>query len=377
MSSPVVTPRSVALGMGCILLLAAVVLEGGVRLIQRYRYGDSASVYRFQIDPVTGLKRMVAGATRGSRVSIHINSRGFRGPELERPKPAARIRLAFIGGSTTFCAEVSGDEFTWPHLVWQSLRAEFPAAGLDYVNAGVPGYSSEQSLQSLKYYIAPLQPDVILIYEATNDLSLDARRLAEAQGIYRHKNQDASSFAQWSVAWQLIEKNLKILAKQKEATAEAQPVLRFDPERLSRSFEQRLTQLVEESRRVAPVVALATFSYKVRRDQTRERQLQAANTALFYMPYMDVEGLLAGYEEYNRVIRAVAKKTGALLIDGELTIPGDDRHFYDSVHFTDEGSRAMARRIGAALAAEPRFKAFMVSRMQIRSPDDPSRAPAH
>ena len=37
---------------------------------------------------------------------------------------------------------------------------------------------------------------------------------------------------------------------------------------------------------------------------------------------MSVEGLLQGYEEYNRVIWKVARETDAVLIEGELEIPG-------------------------------------------------------
>ena len=56
------------------------------------------------------------------------------------------------------------------------------------------------------------------------------------------------------------------------------------------------------SKSVAPIVALATFSNKFRREQTPEEQIAAANTAIYYMPYMNVEGLLRAFEEYNRVI---------------------------------------------------------------------------
>lgn len=362
MSSQAVSTRGIVVGIAIALLLAMGILEGGVRLLQRYRYGDSASVYRFEMDPVSGLRRMVPSDTKGSQVSIHINALGFRGPELEQPKPAARIRLAFVGSSTTFCAEVSGDEMTWPHLVWKNLQADFPGASLDYVNAGVPGYTSGQSLQNLRYNVAALKPDIIIIYEATNDLSYDTRLLAEAQGIYRHENHDAARFGKWSVAWQLLEKNLQIFTNQKVSAGGNNEVLRFDPRSISGRFEKRLTDLVATSKRTAPVVALATFAYKLRREQSKEQQLRSANTALFYMPYLDIEGLLAGYEEYNRVIRAVATNLDVLLIDGESAIPGDNQHFYDSVHFTDEGSRAMARRVARSLMAHQRFRDFIASR---------------
>ena len=74
------------------------------------------------------------------------------------------------------------------------------------------------------------------------------------------------------------------------------------------------------------------------------------------MPFLDVEGLLDGYAEYNRVIREVAWATGAILIEGEDTIPGDPEHFADSVHFRDPGLALQARRVLAGLLAAPAFQ---------------------
>jgi hypothetical protein len=107
------------------------------------------------------------------------------------------------------------------------------------------------------------------------------------------------------------------------------------------------------------LVVLPTFSYRLRREQSAEQQLEAAESALYYMPYMSVEGLLKGYEAYNQAIREVARDTGALLVDGELEIPGDPLHFNDSVHFTDVGSAAMAGRVSAALLASERFRRLL------------------
>jgi len=71
---------------------------------------------------------------------------------------------------------------------------------------------------------------------------------------------------------------------------------------------------------------------------------------------MSVNGLIQGYAEYNDAVRQVASETGALLIDGENSIPGDAQHFADSVHFTDKGSHLMARRVARGLIQSPRLQ---------------------
>ena len=117
-------------------------------------------------------------------IDIEINSLGFRGPEIAVPKPAGVLRIAFLGASTTFCAEVCSDRAAWPHLVIENLKTVSPGQSFDYINAGVPGYLASTSMQNLVHRVAPLEPDIIVIYHATNDLAAETRKLAIEQGLY-------------------------------------------------------------------------------------------------------------------------------------------------------------------------------------------------
>lgn len=347
-----------ALFAKCLLLSGSVAigflgLEALVRLRQYWKYGSaSATVHDFTVDPASGLRIPVPGSERGG---IAINSLGFRGPEIALPKPDGTLRIAFLGASTTFCAEVPSNDLVWPHLVIEELKRQYPGTDFDYVNAAVPGYSTEESLRNLEARVAPLDPDVVLFYEATNDLSGDTRRMAKESGLLVANPDETSALAEWSVLWFLLEKNWKVRRWQ-EAARVGDSRLSFDPRELSRGFEDRLDALVARAQEEAPVVALATFSHHVRREQSDEEKLRASNTSLYYMPYMTVEGLLEGFDEYNRVIREVASRRGAILVDGEDEIPGDTVHFADSVHFTEAGCRRMAARVSRAIGSASAFE---------------------
>ncbi len=348
------------LGLACASILVALfLLEGAARFRQYVKYGSARNtLYSMIVDPESGLPVLKPGEVTGS---IRIDSRGFRSPEVAVPKPPGRIRLAFLGASTTFCAEASSNETTWPHLIWKSLQGKWRDTDFDYVNAGVPGYSVADSILNLNSRVSPLQPDVIVIYHSTNDLSKDTRELAVQQGLFQGKAENPSPLARYSLVYYLLEKNWQITSRQKKATGSTRH-LEFDPPTLSRGFHERLRALVEASQKVAPVVAVATFSHRARREQPPEERLKSCNTSLYYMPYMSVEGILKGFEEYNRVIRDVARETGAILIDGENTIPGDARNFNDSVHFKDPGSELMARRVVGKLVESREFKKLLESR---------------
>lgn len=341
--------------VGCLAGLS--LLEAVVRVRQWVKYGSMRSVEdTFTLDPATRLRVPIANKTTGN---IHINSLGFRSPELTLPKPAGVVRLAFLGGSTTYCAEVSGNEMTWPHLVWQSLSAALPESKFDYVNAGVPGYGIEHLLLNLQRRVRAFAPDVIVVYEATNDFSADSRELAIQRGLVDRSSPFGETWpSKYSLVWFLLERNLTIWRLQAAARDPARK-LAYDARQLSRGFERRLTDLVRAGQEMAPVVAVASFSPRLRRGEPRDIQREAAVTALYYMPYMTVEGLISGYEEYNRVIREVASRTGALYIGGEDRIPPDSAHYTDSVHFTDAGSRAMANRVTEALLAAATFRSLV------------------
>lgn len=349
MSNKFINRRNCLLG-GILSLVTFIflagLLEGGLRLRQWIKYGATAhTVFNFTTDRVTGLRIPVPGSTTGR---IQINSLGFRGPELGIPKPPSRIRLAFLGASTTFCAEATRNETTWPHLVWSRLQATYPDVRIDYVNAGVPGYGISHSLAQLEHRVKLLTPNVIIIYHGANDLSYDTRQLAQQQGIYIPERDNGSGLAKWSLTWFVIKKNLQIWARQRGAVSGKNRLI-FDSRKLSQGFRQEITKLVLASKRLAPVVAVATHSHKFRRDQSEDEQLKAANSALYYMPYMTLGGLLDAYNNYNNVIREVARETNVILIEAEFGIPGDDTHFNDSVHFTDAGSEVMARVVAEAL----------------------------
>lgn len=342
-----------------LVLVMFATAEVAIRVRQTLKYGtDRTPDDLYRVDSRIGL-RVPTPSMRVGR--IETNSLGFRGPEIAVPKPAGTIRLAFLGASTTWCAEVSGNEKVWPHIVAESLRQGFPRARIDYVNAGVPGYAVDSSLKNLRHRVAPLRPDVVVIYHATNDMSGDLREAAAAKGVVQDAKVIPESWpAMYSLLWGLAEKNWRVWISQRQAERNVGR-LEVDPKELGERFRLNLTELVVSAQSAAKLVALATFATQLRRGQTDEQKLRASASALYYMPFMHPDGLIASYERYNEIIRDVAKATGALLIEGEHDIPGDPDHFTDTVHFTDRGSEKMAARVSSALSQSPEVASMLRS----------------
>ncbi|HIJ84374.1 MAG TPA: SGNH/GDSL hydrolase family protein, partial [Magnetococcales bacterium] len=333
-------------------LLSLFMVEGGVRARQWWYYGSAETLDKaYRDDEKNGLRVPVANYE--SR-STKINSMGFRGPEITVPKPEGTIRIAFIGASTTYCAEASGNDKVWPHLVWKKIQETYPDVPMDYVNAGIPGLSVTASLKDLRQRVKPLHPDIFIIYHASNDMSWETRQLAKEQGLFK-KVDETDWLGRHSLFWFLAEKNFRLWTIQRQAQSGIDH-LRDLPPTFGLTFEKSLLELIHEAQDQGGLVAVATWSQQMRDNHTPAENLKAASSSLYYMPYMTPRLLLQGFRIYNQVITKVAQVTGSILIGGEDTIPGDPQHFNDSIHFTDAGNQRMAERVIQTLLMSETFQ---------------------
>src|SRR5512144_98888 len=253
-------PRTLALLRFLLVLVSVLVALGSVEALVRVRQwlqtGTSGGApYELVQDPATGLWIPTPGQVSGP---IRINRDGFRGPDIPRVTPPGTIRLAFLGASTTFCAEVSGNDATWPARLTQALRARHPGVSFDYLNAGVPGYGMGSIRTTLERRVAPFHPDVIVLYEGTNDMASDTRAVAARRGLFHDLTADPSPLAKISVTWYLIER--RMIARRRQEAVSSGIVIPYDADSLAREFEKRVAGVLRSARTVAPVCAVATFS---------------------------------------------------------------------------------------------------------------------
>jgi lysophospholipase L1-like esterase len=339
----------------CLMVVLAFLAEGASRLRHWTRHGGFwGTDQTYMIDPKTNLRIPIPNGSFGP---VHINSFGFRSPEIPLQKPDGRLRLAFLGGSTTYCAEVSSDQMTWPYLVVAEIKRRFPGLDVDFVNGGVPGYTTRSLKPYLEKRVEQFHPDVIVIYEAANDLSVNSAVLAREQGVMNRTDEQAMGwFSSRSLLLYLVEKNLTVLRQQFPLPgAGTQPKITIDQARLDAMYHHDLTALVEASKQVADLVVTVTFAPRLRVDQSPAQLRAAAITSLYYIPYMTPEAILEGFQHYNRIIGSVSTEEDTLLVEDEDSIPADAVHYKDSAHFTDAGSILMARRVSHALLNSPRF----------------------
>jgi len=305
-------------------------------------------------DSVTGL---LLPEPNTENNNFKINSSGFRSPEIERHKPDSRIRLAYLGGSTTFSTEVAGNDNTWPAITTDLLSKRYPDADFDYMNAAAIALTTLDSRINVEKRVAPYSPDIVVIYHAINDIAYDAWHEAADAGLIPPVDRSVHSpimtfILKKSLLADLLQKNLSIFFADTK-TENQQHKVPFRKEAMTELFRQRYADLVSSALDVAPLVVLSTFTNRLRSGLTPEQTAEAMHSHAFYVPYYTQDDLLSALKSYNDVIREFADNERVVVIDSETAIAGTSENFVDSVHLSGAGSGEFGRHIASRLADDP------------------------
>jgi hypothetical protein len=307
----------------------------------------------YYIDEATGLRLPRPNSRHGR---IYINDQGFRGPHLETPKSAGVVRIAFIGTSTTYDADAGTETNTWPAITTATLAKELPACRFEYLNAGVPGFHSEHINTRFSAQVASMEPDLVVVL--TNDLNGDGRVQAQAAGIWDKHRYKPSWLAEHSLVWGKIEKNLFILKLQRQSY-NPRGKLAMDIDGVKRQYLDHLQELLREASAVVDQTVVLKIATRFRAGQTRDEQIDAAGSRLFYMPYATVPDIVAAIDGYNEVIDSLAGTSGVTVIDPRPAVPPDNVHFSDTSHTTAQGSKALGEYLGGLLASDREFNSLV------------------
>jgi lysophospholipase L1-like esterase len=135
---------------------------------KHFMFSDPESKYRnlvFRRHPylaVTLNKNVKAAYAKDQEIitTTEIGTR-WTGADLN---DTSKIRVACLGGSTTFCTYVN-DEDSWPALLQKKLGNKFAV-----INYGVPGYSTVEAIIQMALLVPEKKPAIVIFYEGWNDI---------------------------------------------------------------------------------------------------------------------------------------------------------------------------------------------------------------
>ena len=163
------------------LVIALLVAEAVARILLRPAApaaGGSGTPISEPSDSL-GWKPRAGGSQtiRREDFSVHlaINAMGLRGPEVPYAAPSGVRRVALMGDS--FAHGYYAEE---PETVRGRLGAALSGCGVDVVNGGVPGYSTDQEWLFYRDEIARYRPSEVVLLFYYNDLQFNIERVGTA-----------------------------------------------------------------------------------------------------------------------------------------------------------------------------------------------------
>ncbi|MDX6769645.1 MAG: GDSL-type esterase/lipase family protein [Elusimicrobiota bacterium] len=260
------------------------------------------------------------------------NSEGFLGPEWTGAK--TKPRLVALGDSCTVAGETPYPE---------RLRALLP--GWEVWNAGVGSWSSYQGLRLLETRLLARRPDAVTVYFGWNDHWLswsapDKEFSADLDRRWRRaKALEASRVAQ------------ALLFARDRLSGPPGP-RRGAPPRVSlEDYGENLRRIVAACRSAGARPLLLTAPSGLTPEHPVARALVEGSRN-----FDDAERLPAVHESYNAVVRAVAARSGATLVDLAADFDGARdaaELFTDGIHLSPRGHERAARLIAAAALKKP------------------------
>jgi lysophospholipase L1-like esterase len=100
-----------------------------------------------------------------SDILFTINKYGYKGPEIDIPKPKDIIRILALGDSCTWGPY--NDYYSYPRALERDLNKSLVNTRIEVVNAGVPGYNNERVTKRIDEFMS-VEPNLVTIYLGWN-----------------------------------------------------------------------------------------------------------------------------------------------------------------------------------------------------------------
>jgi lysophospholipase L1-like esterase len=291
---------------------------------------------------------------------LRIDNDGFIIPSKEYSNPD--ISMVFLGGSTTECRFVE-EENRFPYLTGLLIERKL-GIKINSYNAGRSGNNSLHSLDILLNKVLPLKPDIVVLMENINDLSILLHEKSywnknkSRSVIFDMNDEIVSNFFKimrdrWipnlSAEMRNFDRSIRSFRKSDSKANDEFAATRGKPITVDKSgmveeFEMNLQSFIYlcKARNIIPVIMTMSSRFKEKPDKIVADAIK--DTGVGYEQFKDI------FDTFNESIRKKAKENNIMVIDLAKKIPQEKEFLYDIVHHNDNGSIKSAEIISEQLA---------------------------
>jgi lysophospholipase L1-like esterase len=294
-------------------------------------------------------------AKPGEKVLWSTNSWGFRGPEFQIAKPEGNIRIVCLGASTTEGVGLLEDE-TYPYFLQKELNDMFPGQAIEVINAGHHAFEIDDLLELLRQRVLPLQPDIVLFYEATNNINFNEF----IKDVPKACPGDCWIDSGWkrflysrSAYFNLMADRFNWINRQPAPMPHTLDITL--PKRSVTHYREGLRQIVQEALSHKTRIMLSSFitlAHEGARFSYEDYPLLAPWFYKIHYPYTPGE-VARIYQVFNQQSAEVAREFSVPYADVAADFPRTPEYFpYDLMHFSPEGNRLLAHEFAEFLGKE-------------------------
>lgn len=357
------------LGLACFAsLLMLFVGEMGLRFFSRYGYVTPAILKERSLpyEPAVFARHAFGHGPRTAEdgaLKYRINSLGYRGADFSFVKQSNMTRVVVLGGSAVF--DLAAQEgCDWPHLAEIELRKR-GWTNVEVINAGIPGHASFDSFGRLFSEVHLMNPDIVVIYNAWNDLKDFAddrpllRRLKPFAGdprleYFNGLDRVLCNLSQIYVRLRARWINVRYRVGSEGAATTMTPATSGFASNAIAQYRFDMRVFCDAARDIGAEPILMTQARLVARTNgPQEKKCIEYQKAPFTH-----DQLCDAFELTDSIIRDVAREKRATLVDAAAEATGSLLYCYDHVHTTAEGSKLLARLLadGCASVATQRLR---------------------
>ena len=291
-------------------------------------------------------------AQPGQKAEWSSNSWGFRNPEFQIRKPEGVIRIVCLGASTTEGPGLRDDE-TYPYFLQQELNGMFPDRKIEVINAGHHSFIIGDLLELMRQRVLPLEPDVILLYEARNNIQF-SQFIRDAP---RYCPGDCWIDSSWrrflysrSALFNLMAERFGWINHHPAPMPHT-----FDdtlPKPSVERYRKGLEEIVREAQNQRIKIVLSSFitlAHEGLRISDKEHPNLAAEFENYHYPYTPGE-VARIFQLFNQQSAEVSREFNVPYADVAADFPREPRYFFhDIIHLNADGYRLLAHRFAQFL----------------------------
>lgn len=286
--------------------------------------------------------------------TAYTDADGFRLPALSVKKKPGRIRIAFLGGSTT-----QGQRHSYAERAIRILNAALDEDLYEALNVACSSYSTHQSLLALESWVFERDPDLVCVYHGWNDWLY-------ADDGYGDQEKDAfAGSAQTAGAWKrsLLRRSrlAQGLARCIDALDYSWPRPRVSPDQfeenlraMARLCSSRGKELIIFTRPPLDPESAPSLEGLARKHlKTYNAASDADAQQSIHEDCVDIQRKIARTEPHVRLLDASAIVADLQMRwkSGEFG-PGAQIHQPDGLHLRPLGEQLFAEQIALSLAPE-------------------------